>query len=155
VCGPFRPTKVCAAGRDAPNKKSLQKKVEADLIFVGPNEAGRLDWLKVRERDRVETGTPLFAVDPELQQADVDMAQASFECQGQLRSGHVVAEQLVGHPEGCRRRALSAGTMVCPWYLNMNGEYCRSNTTTSNEIVLCRAKSCKLRRECQSILIER
>jgi HlyD family secretion protein len=52
--------------------------VEADLIFVGPDEAGRLEWLKVREGDQVETGTPLFAVDPEMQQADVDMAQASL-----------------------------------------------------------------------------
>jgi HlyD family secretion protein len=52
--------------------------VEADLIFVGPDESGRLDWLKVREGDKVETGTPLFAVDPEMQQADVDMAHASL-----------------------------------------------------------------------------
>jgi HlyD family secretion protein len=52
--------------------------VEADLIFVGPDAAGRLEWLKVREGDLVETGMPLFAVDPELQQADVDMAQASL-----------------------------------------------------------------------------
>jgi HlyD family secretion protein len=51
--------------------------VEADLIFVGPDEAGRLDSLDVREGDPVETGTPLFAVDPILQQADVDMAEAS------------------------------------------------------------------------------
>jgi HlyD family secretion protein len=51
--------------------------VEADLIFVGPDEAGRLDWLKVREGDQVETGMLLFAVDPDLQQADVDMATAS------------------------------------------------------------------------------
>ena len=52
--------------------------VEADLIFVGPDEAGRLEWLKVREGDQVETGTLLFAVDPELQQADLDMAQAAL-----------------------------------------------------------------------------
>jgi HlyD family secretion protein len=51
--------------------------VEADLIFVGPDEAGRLDSLSVREGDQVETGTPLFAVDPVLQQADVEMAEAS------------------------------------------------------------------------------
>jgi HlyD family secretion protein len=52
--------------------------VEADLIFVGPDEAGRLDWLKVREGDSVATGAPLFAVDPELQQADLDIAQAAL-----------------------------------------------------------------------------
>jgi HlyD family secretion protein len=66
---------AACAKKDDPG---FQGWVEADLIFVGPDEAGRLDWLKVREGDQVETGTPLFAVDPELQQADVDMAQASL-----------------------------------------------------------------------------
>jgi HlyD family secretion protein len=51
--------------------------VEADLIFVSPDEAGRVDTLSVREGDAVETGAPLFGVDPELQQADVDMATAA------------------------------------------------------------------------------
>ena len=51
--------------------------VEADLIFVSPDEAGRVETLSVREGDAVETGAPLFAVDPDLQQADVDMAKAS------------------------------------------------------------------------------
>ena len=51
--------------------------VEADLIFVSPDEAGRVDTLSVREGDTVETGGPLFGVDPELQQADVDMATAA------------------------------------------------------------------------------
>jgi HlyD family secretion protein len=65
---------AACARKDDPG---FQGWVEADLIFVGPDEAGRLEWLKVREGDQVETGTPLFAVDPELQQADVDMATAS------------------------------------------------------------------------------
>jgi HlyD family secretion protein len=57
---------------------AFQGWIEADLIFVGPDGAGRIDWLKVREGDQVETGMPLFAVDPELQQADLDMAEASL-----------------------------------------------------------------------------
>jgi HlyD family secretion protein len=51
--------------------------VEADLIFVSPDEAGRVDTLSVREGEQVEKGVPLFAVDPELQQADVDMQKAA------------------------------------------------------------------------------
>jgi HlyD family secretion protein len=51
--------------------------VEADLIFVSPDEAGRVDTLSVREGDAVAIGAPLFGVDPELQQADVDMATAA------------------------------------------------------------------------------
>jgi HlyD family secretion protein len=67
---------LSACGRK--DDPGFQGWVEADLIFVGPDEAGRLEWLKVREGDQVETGAPLFAVDPEMQQADVDMAQASL-----------------------------------------------------------------------------
>jgi len=51
--------------------------VEADLIFVSPDEAGRVDALPVREGDVVEKGAPLFSVDSDLQQADVEMAKAS------------------------------------------------------------------------------
>ncbi len=51
--------------------------VEADLIFISPDETGRVETLSVREGDTVEKGAPLFAVDPDLQQADVAMAEAS------------------------------------------------------------------------------
>lgn len=58
--------------------RGFQGWVEANLIFVGPNEPGRIDVMSVREGDSVETGMPLFAVDSELQQADVDMATAAL-----------------------------------------------------------------------------
>ena len=57
--------------------RGYQGWVEADLIFVSPDEAGRVDTLSVREGQHVEKGEPLFAVDPELQQADVDMQKAA------------------------------------------------------------------------------
>ena len=56
---------------------SFQGWVEADLIFVSPDESGRVETLSVREGDAVAQGAPLFTVDPDLQQADVAMAQAS------------------------------------------------------------------------------
>jgi len=60
-----------------PADRGFQGWVEADLIFVSPDEAGRVDTLSVREGEVIELGAPLFAVDPQLQQADVDMAKAS------------------------------------------------------------------------------
>ena len=51
--------------------------VEADLIFVSPDETGRVETLSVREGDAVTKGAPLFTVDPDLQQADLAVAQAS------------------------------------------------------------------------------
>ena len=51
--------------------------VEADLIFVSPDENVRVETLSVREGDAVTQGAPLFTIDPDLQQADVALAQAS------------------------------------------------------------------------------
>ena len=59
------------------NDNSFQGWVEAELIFVSPDETGRVETLSVREGDTIEQGAPLFTVDAELQQADVAIAQAS------------------------------------------------------------------------------
>jgi HlyD family secretion protein len=65
---------ACAEGRSP----GYQGWVEADLIFVSPDEYGRVETLSVREGDTVEKGAPLFTVDPDLQAADVEMAQATL-----------------------------------------------------------------------------
>ena len=57
----------------------LQGWVEADFVFVGPDEAGRVEMLAVREGDQVAAGAPLFAVDADLQQADVHTATAQVD----------------------------------------------------------------------------
>jgi HlyD family secretion protein len=53
--------------------------VEAELIFVGPDETGRIETLTVREGDLVEKGTLLFTLDADLQLADVAMQEASVK----------------------------------------------------------------------------
>jgi HlyD family secretion protein len=65
---------ACSKSED----RSFQGWIEADLIFVSPDESGRVETLTVREGEAVETGAPLFSVDTELQQADVDMAKAAL-----------------------------------------------------------------------------
>jgi HlyD family secretion protein len=64
------------AGCDNGKEPTFQGWVEADLIFVGPDDAGRVETLSVREGDEVAVGMPLFAVDADLQAADVHTAAA-------------------------------------------------------------------------------
>jgi HlyD family secretion protein len=50
---------------------------EADLVFVSPDEPGRVETLSVREGDTIAAGAPLFTVDDDLQQADLRQNQAT------------------------------------------------------------------------------
>ena len=52
--------------------------IEANLIFVGPDEAGRVEALNVREGDKVEQGAPLFTLDADLHRADLNMTMATL-----------------------------------------------------------------------------
>ena len=67
------------AGCDKGKEPIFQGWVEAELIFVGPDEAGRIETLSVREGDYVERGALLFTVDPDLQLADVAMQEAAVK----------------------------------------------------------------------------
>jgi HlyD family secretion protein len=69
---------LALAACSQPGDRGFQGWVEADMIFVSPDEYGRVETLSVREGDVVEKGAPLFAVDPDLQQNDVEMATASL-----------------------------------------------------------------------------
>ncbi|MFZ0426109.1 MAG: efflux RND transporter periplasmic adaptor subunit [Xanthobacteraceae bacterium] len=60
------------------NDTTYQGWIEADLIFVAPDEVGRVQALSVREGDAVTTGELLFTVDDELQQADLAQVKASL-----------------------------------------------------------------------------
>src|SRR6478736_7020340 len=52
--------------------------VEADMIFVSPDESGRVTKLSVREGDEVKPGMPLYSVDDDLQQADLNQNKATL-----------------------------------------------------------------------------
>jgi HlyD family secretion protein len=53
--------------------------IEADLIFVSPDESGRIETLSVREGDKVSVRAPLFTLDDELQAAEVTEREASLK----------------------------------------------------------------------------
>jgi HlyD family secretion protein len=66
-------------GCEAGNDPTFQGWIEADLIFVSPDETGRVETLSVREGDLVRTGAPLFTVDADLQKADLQMQEAALK----------------------------------------------------------------------------
>ncbi len=68
---------LALAGCDKHNDRQMQGWVEAELIFVSPDEQGRVETLKVREGDRVKKGDLLFTVDDDLQKADVVVKKAA------------------------------------------------------------------------------
>jgi HlyD family secretion protein len=64
----------CKEGRDP----GFQGWVEADMIFVSPDETGRVTKLNVREGDEVKPGEPLYSVDDDLQRADLNQNNATL-----------------------------------------------------------------------------
>src|SRR3984893_9861295 len=66
------------AGCDPPRDPGYQGWVEADMIFVSPDESGRVTRLNVREGDEVKAGTQLYSVDDDLQRADLNQNNATL-----------------------------------------------------------------------------
>jgi HlyD family secretion protein len=52
--------------------------IEANLIFVGADENGRIETLAVKEGDHIDKGAPLFSLDTELFKADLNMNMATL-----------------------------------------------------------------------------
>jgi HlyD family secretion protein len=74
--------------------------IEADLIFVSPDEAGRIQALSVREGDVVGELAPLFTLDDDLQRADVNQVTATV-----TNARHALdrAQQLLKSAAGTQR----------------------------------------------------
>ena len=66
------------AGCDDKRDPGFQGWVEADMIFVSPDESGRVTKLNVREGDEVKAGDPLYSIDDDLQQADLNQNNATL-----------------------------------------------------------------------------
>lgn len=64
-------------GRNEGQRLEFQGWVEAQLIFVSPDEVGRIETLAVREGDEVKAGALLFALDNDLQRAAVAENEAA------------------------------------------------------------------------------
>ena len=68
---------LALAGCDNQKDRRLQGWVEADMIFVSPDEQGRVETLKVAEGDYVRKGELLFTVDDDLQKADLEVRRTA------------------------------------------------------------------------------
>jgi HlyD family secretion protein len=66
------------AGCNETKNPGYQGWVEADMIFVSPDEPGRVIRLNVREGDQVKAGAPLYSVDDDLQKADLNQNNATL-----------------------------------------------------------------------------
>ena len=68
---------LALAGCNQDNSHTLQGWVEADLVFISPDEQGRVELEPVREGDHVAKDQLLFTLDDDLQRADVAVKQAA------------------------------------------------------------------------------
>ena len=66
------------AGCNESKNPGYQGWIEADMIFVSPDEPGRVIKLNVREGDHVTAGAPLYSVDDDLQKADLNQNNATL-----------------------------------------------------------------------------
>ncbi len=89
---------LAACGNNA--AQNFQGWVEANLIFVGPDENGRIEAQNVREGDRVEKGAELFSLEADLQKADENAARAGLE---NARTAYSRAEQLLKTNAGTQK----------------------------------------------------
>jgi HlyD family secretion protein len=87
------------AGCGNAKEPTYQGWIEAELIFVGPDEAGRVQMLSVREGE-VEPRAPLFTVDADLQLADVAMQEAAVK---NAQQAYDRAQQLLKTQAGTQR----------------------------------------------------
>lgn len=69
---------LLSANCGGPTNPGWQGWVEADLIFVSPDESGRVVNLNVREGDKIDIGAPLYAIDDDLQQATLNQSNATL-----------------------------------------------------------------------------
>lgn len=89
---------LASCGRN--DTQSFQGWIEANLIFVGPDENGRIETMKVREGDVLAKGAPIFFLEADLQKADEIAASATLE---NARLAFARAEQLAKTNTGTQK----------------------------------------------------
>jgi len=91
---------IVLAGCNGNSEPTYQGWIEADLVFVSPDEAGRIETQPVREGDRVEARALLFTLDDDLQRAEVAEREAALE---NARAAHTRASTLLKRAAGTQK----------------------------------------------------
>jgi len=98
--------------RSPPRPPDFLGWAEADFVFVSPDEIGRIEALSVHEGSKVEVGSPLFALDQDLQrdavaenEAAVVNARHAFERAQSLLRQSVVSQKVFDDTEAVLRSA--------------------------------------------------
>jgi HlyD family secretion protein len=69
---------VASAWHQEPIQPAYQGWVEANFVFIGADETGRVGTLSVREGDTVKADAPLFTVNDDLEKAAVAQEEATL-----------------------------------------------------------------------------
>ena len=91
---------LALAGCAKSDDRQLQGWVEAETIFVSPDEQGRVEELKVRQGDKVTKGDLLFALDDDMQKADVQVREAAL---ASAQQGFARAQELLRTAAGTQK----------------------------------------------------
>ncbi|MFG1417880.1 HlyD family efflux transporter periplasmic adaptor subunit [Xanthobacter sp. V0B-10] len=102
---------LALAGCDGGAQQSFSGYIEGDLVFIGPNEPGRVTALSVREGDTVAKGEAVARVEDDLQLAALDSARAQLkEAEAQLANAEAPLQrpEEIAVLEAAERRASAA-----------------------------------------------
>lgn len=90
----------------------VQGWIEAQFIFIGPDESGRVETLAVREGDKLALGAPIFTLDSDLQKATLAEgeaalanAQITFQRAKELLARNVGSQKVFDDAEAALRTA--------------------------------------------------
>ncbi|WP_035714239.1 HlyD family secretion protein [Azorhizobium doebereinerae] len=100
---------LAACGAEEP--RSFSGYVEGDLLYIGPQEAGRVLTLPVQEGSRVTAGAVVARLEDDVQKADLAAAQGTLaEAQAKLAKARAAAQrpEEIAILQASERRATTA-----------------------------------------------
>lgn len=105
-------------------ENQFQGWIEADLIFISPDEQGRVETMNVREGDRIAQGSQLFTLDADMQKADVASAESTL---ANAKQNFERAQQLLKSAAGTQKTYDDAQAALRDAEARLNSQQTRLN----------------------------